>query len=119
MHPPLYPELFTLWCQVLDLMGREAEAMGKMTCQRKQARWVRILEAVRLSPSQQQTLLQLRQQHLNKLHDVYSARQSLNMHVRLQTLSFHTPQPDPKALCPRRPRSRSSASCKFNVHVRR
>ena len=63
-------------------MGRDAEAMGKMTCQRKQAHWVRILESLRLSPSQQEALLQLRLQHLNKLQTVYAKRQSLNMHVR-------------------------------------
>ena len=68
--------------QVLDLLGRDAEAMGQMTCQVKKARWVRILDAVRLAPAQQDALLLLRQQHLAKLHDVYSSRQSLNLQVQ-------------------------------------
>ena len=62
-------------------MGRDAEGMGQMTCQVKKARWVRILNAVRLAPAQQDALLLLREQHLAKLHDVYRKRQNLNMQV--------------------------------------
>ena len=68
--------------QVLDLMAKDLEHMGQMTCEVKKARWARILDALRLSRPQQDALLLLRKQHLKKLHDVYEQRQRLNMQVR-------------------------------------
>jgi len=77
--------------QVLDLMAKDLEHMGQMTCEVKKARWGRILDALRLSRPQQDALLLLRKQHLKKLHDVYEQRQRLNMQVRYRPLVLGPP----------------------------
>ena len=82
-HRQLLTPLISVLCrQVLDLMAKDLEHMGQMTCDVKKARWARILDALRLSRPQQDALLLLRKQHLKKLHDVYEQRQRLNMQVR-------------------------------------
>ena len=80
-----------IWsAQVLDLMAKDLEHMGQMTCEVKKARWARILDALRLGRPQQDALLLLRKQHLKKLHDVYEQRQHLNMQARPPRLALPT-----------------------------
>ena len=73
-------------------MAKDLEHMGQMTCDVKKARWVRILDALRLSRPQQDALLLLRKQHLKKLHDVYEQRQHLNMQARAPAIDPSLPQ---------------------------
>jgi len=86
------PETFDYLVQVLDLMAKDLEHMGQMTCEVKKARWARILDALRLSRPQQDALLLLRKQHLKKLHDVYEQRQRLNMQVRTCAVMLDSPR---------------------------
>ncbi|KAK9841294.1 hypothetical protein WJX74_003325 [Apatococcus lobatus] len=70
--------------KVLDLMTRNLQELTHMTCREERKKWITILQALKLTQAQSDTIVEMRKVLLHKLGSVYDERRQLH----LQTMAL-------------------------------
>lgn len=78
--------------KILELISRDPKSLSN-TAGAESSQWLAALDAVQLTPSQQEQLLLLRRSHLDRMREIYAERQALNMEAMVLMLPHHSANP--------------------------
>lgn len=67
----------------MELMSRDFGELAHITCSVQRQKWSHILDCIKLTPSQRESMMATRKEHLNKLRATYQERQELNFKVAM------------------------------------